>query len=134
MANINSTLTALKSQPFKQLYRHYVAMVSKHRPSVTAIAEQVVKDGTTSDPPAFEQIHNTTVEQAISKSEEVNPLFGAYCIEAENIYNTGDEALKKQYEKTIEEYRFLRQAAALEMHIMELNRVGVDKNLKNIIE
>jgi hypothetical protein len=29
---------------------------------------------------------------------------------------------------------FLRKAAALEMHIMELNRVGVDKNLKNIIE
>ena len=49
-------------------------------------------------------------------------------------YETGDAELKKQYEKTFEEYRILRQAAALEMHIMELNRVGVDKNLKNIIE
>ena len=28
----------------------------------------------------------------------------------------------------------MREAAAKELHIMSLNRVGVDKNLKNIIE
>lgn len=45
----------------------------------------------------------------------------------------GDDAVKKQYERTIAEYKFLRQAALTEMHIMELNRVGVEKDLKNII-
>lgn len=45
-----------------------------------------------------------------------------------------DEAQKKQYERTIEQYHFLRRAAMTEMHIMELNRVGVDKDLRNIIK
>ena len=31
------------------------------------------------------------------------------------------------------DYLFLREAANREIHIMNLNRVGVDKNLKNII-
>ena len=61
-------------------------------------------------------------------------MFLKYCEEAEQHYTNGDQALKNQYERTIAEYRFLRQAALTEMHIMELNRVGVDKNLKNIIE
>ena len=37
-------------------------------------------------------------------------------------------------ERTIADYLLLREAAAKELHIMSLNRVGVDKNLKSIIE
>ena len=37
-------------------------------------------------------------------------------------------------ERPIADYLLLREAAAKELHIMSLNRVGVDKNLKSIIE
>jgi hypothetical protein len=61
-------------------------------------------------------------------------LFGKYCQETEEHYSTlADEGAKRLFERTFADYRLLRQAALTEMHIMELNRVGVDKDLKNII-
>lgn len=132
--SINTTLQTLKAAPFKTLYRHFVASTSKHYPSVTQLADAAVESGTTADAPDFHGIQNTTVEKAVKANEEINPLFAKYCQEAEQFYHKSDDTVKKQYERTIAEYQQFRQATMTEMHIMELNRVGIDKNMKSIIE
>ncbi|TNV73979.1 hypothetical protein FGO68_gene13239 [Halteria grandinella] len=131
--SITASLNTLKTAPFKSLFKHFVSQTSKHRPTNKAIADESIDNKTTHLPPEYDRIQNETFEKAVSKGEEINSVFGAYCREAEEQYMAGDDAVKKQYERTIAEYRFLRQAALTEMHIMELNRVGVEKDLKNII-
>ena len=61
-------------------------------------------------------------------------MFGEYCKHADEHFTNSSTEVKTQYERTIQQYIQFRQATAHEMHIMELNRVGVDKNLKSIIE
>ena len=38
-----------------------------------------------------------------------------------------------KYERAIQDYLFFRESAAEEVKIMELNRIGVEKNLKAIM-
>ncbi len=45
-----------------------------------------------------------------------------------------DDKTKKEYERIVEDYLVLKMAAHTELTIMELNRVGVEKNMKSIIE
>ena len=45
-----------------------------------------------------------------------------------------DDKTKKEYERVVEDYLVLKMAAHTELTIMELNRVGVEKNMKSIIE
>ena len=87
------------------------------------------------DPPqTFCEVQSTILERSEADSEEINPLFGKYCQEAEHFYSNGATAEQKAlYERSISDYMVLRQACAQELHIMGLNRVGVEKNLKNII-
>lgn len=44
------------------------------------------------------------------------------------------EELKHQYERAIDDYLTMRMAGQEEQHIMDMNRVGVEKNMKNIIK
>ncbi len=126
-------MAALKTTTFKTLYKHFVAQTSRARP---AIADKQIDEITTS--PTTEQyqsMQETIYNKAVEEKEETNPVFHQFCQEAEDSYtNTKCEKQKKLYEQAINDYLFLREAANRELHIMNLNRVGVDKNLKNIIE
>lgn len=66
----------------------------------------------------------------------INPVFENYCKEAEVFYLKQNEDSEERmlYKRAIKEYQTFREVAALERHIMTLNRVGVEKNEKGIIE
>ena len=132
MSTARATLEAIKSQPVKSLYRHFLSATSAHKPSVSQLADQAIDANSTSERPDYHAIASATVDKSLDS--QPNPVFGDYCLEADKHYGSATKEVREQYERTIREYMELRHAAAHEMHIMELNRVGVDKNMKNIIE
>ena len=44
------------------------------------------------------------------------------------------ETKRRLYERTIEEYLILREACENELHILGLNRVGQEKDMRSIIQ
>jgi hypothetical protein len=43
------------------------------------------------------------------------------------------DEVRQKYERAIQDYLVLREAAKLEISIMDANRVNVEKNMKQII-
>ena len=105
--------------------KHFTAATSKHRP---AFSEQ--------DVTPFAVMQDQVYQKSAEEKEVVNPVFETYCHEAEGFYLKQNEESEERmlYERAMKEYHTFREVAALEKHIMKLNRVGVDKNLKGIIE
>ena len=102
---------------------------SRYRLSVT---EQVAKEN---PQPTYDEVKDRTFEKSVQEKEEINPLFNKFCEVSDKIYHEQkDEKAKSDYERVINDYLVLKMAAHTELTIMELNRVGVEKNMKNIIE
>jgi len=126
-------MAALKTTTFRTLYKHFVSQTSKARPAIAEQHLEVIQTSPTTE--EYLSMQETVYTKSQADKEEINPLFHAYCHEAETSYTqTQCEKQKKFMEQAVSDYLFLREASNRELHIMSLNRVGVDKNLKNIIE
>ena len=74
-------------------------------------------------------------ELPLLDAHKLNPIFADFCTDGEKFFEKDqDEAKALQYQRAIEEYILMKEKVRAEVQIMEANRVGVDKNLANIIK
>ncbi|CDW79119.1 UNKNOWN [Stylonychia lemnae] len=126
----------MSAQAFQKLYRHFVIATSQSRAPI------VMKHLESQTP--YIQVADEIYAHSVEQSEVINPIFKKYCDEGEKYFSDKEsqndlktdqqDAVQKKYERAIRDYLFLRQSCFLELQIMDLNRVGVDKDLKNIIK
>lgn len=106
-------------QNFRNLYKHFVKVTCSKGPSIVASSQSAA----------------TPVDETpdIPDESKLNPLFKNFCEEGERHFSqssVGAES-KAKYDRAIEEYLTMKQAAQTELHILCLNRVGQEKNFKN---
>ena len=130
-----------KTGCFSVLYRHFVVATSKLRPIV-------LKDYKEAPELPWEEVSAQIYSQSVRVSEPINSVFQAFCQDGDRYLATiseteqqtsPDEQTKiqqkrKLYERAIEEYLIFRSACENEQHIMMLNRVGQEKDLRAIIQ
>ena len=93
---------------------------------------------------ASEQI----LERSKRGGEHINPLFKQFCEEGEQYFSKSategnnqqgsnmeksKEDIKRKYENAIRDYAILKEACAKELHILDLNKVGVEKDMRQIL-
>jgi hypothetical protein len=71
----------------------------------------------------------------LQDAHKLNPIFSKFIEDGQRFFvaNPEREDLAKQYEAAIADYLLMKERTRQEMSIMEANRVGVDKNLANIV-
>jgi hypothetical protein len=64
----------------------------------------------------------------------LNPAFNTYIEDSKKFFADNNcTKTAEMYASAFEDYILMKQKQAVELQIMEANRVGVDKNLANII-
>eukprot|EP00347_Sterkiella_histriomuscorum_P022875 403336829 len=133
-----SSAVVLAKQWLINLNRHFVIATSTHRPSL--VFEHLEKET------AYEEVAELIHHKAIENNEVINPIFQEYCLGVEKYLDqklatssdkSSQQNLENQanmYSRAIEDYLTLRRACFVELQIMDLNRVGVEKDLKGIIQ
>lgn len=70
--------------------------------------------------------------------DKLNPIFSKFCEDGQEYFSKPENATETQklekYQRAIDEYIFMKQKISAELQIMEANRVGVDKNIANIVK
>ena len=110
-------------QHFKSLYKHFIKVTCSR--TIPAGAAPTPGHDIPSEEP-------TTI---VTDETKLNPLFKQFCEEGEKHFSHphAPEHTKTLYSKTIEEYMIMKKAIEEELHILSLNRVGMEKNFKNIM-
>ena len=74
-------------------------------------------------------------ELPLLDEDQLSPVFKSFCEDGQKYFQENPkEELAEKYIKAIDDYLFMKQKISVELQIMEANRVGVDKNLANIIK
>jgi hypothetical protein len=71
---------------------------------------------------------------ALQDGHTLNPIFSKYVEDGQKFFEANpNQELAEKYHLAIEDYLLMKNKQRQEMSIMEANRVGVDKNLANIV-
>jgi len=73
-------------------------------------------------------------ELPLRDEHKLNPLFATFCDDGSKFFEQNQcEKTAAKYHSAIQDYLFMKERQSIEWQIMEANRVGVDKNLSNIL-
>ena len=75
-----------------------------------------------------------TTPLPIKDEHKLNPLFAKFCEDGITFFESNEcKETAEKYQSAISDYLFMKERQTIEWQIMEANRVGVEKNLSNII-